>query len=114
MPRRSDVTSVSDNKGARRYEVHVDGRLGGFTEYRRHPTVIEFVHTQIEPGYEGRGLASELIRSALDAARSDGLKVLPYCPFVRGYIQRHHAYLDLVPAGRRAGFGLPSDDAPSE
>jgi hypothetical protein len=34
--------------------------------------------------------------------------VLPYCPFVRGYIERHPDYLDLVPADRRSGFGLAS------
>jgi predicted GNAT family acetyltransferase len=100
-------TAVTDNEQERRYEIRVDGRLAGSTQYRRHPTVIELVHTVIEPEYEGRGLASELIRSALDAARDDGLQVLPYCPFVRGYIERHHEYLELVPAGRRAGFKLP-------
>jgi hypothetical protein len=34
--------------------------------------------------------------------------VLPFCPFIRGYIQRHPAYLDLVPGDRRAEFQLAS------
>jgi hypothetical protein len=70
--------------------------------------VIEFVHTEIEPEYEGRGLASELIRSALDTARANGLQVLPLCPFVREYIERHDEYLELVPVARRAHFHLPA------
>ena len=108
------MTSVTENEQAHRYEVRVDGQLAGFTQYRRHPGVIEFVHTQIEPEYEGRGLASWLIRSVLDTARADGLDVLPYCPFVRGYIDRHPDYVDLVPAGRRAEFDLPSAAQPRE
>ena len=102
------TTAVIDNRHQNRYEIRADGRLAGFTEYRRHPTVIEFIHTEIEPEYERRGLAGELIGSALDTARADGLEVLPFCPFVRAYIERHREYLELVPAGRRAEFDLPA------
>ena len=100
------TTAVADNTQASRYEISAEGHLAGFTLYRRYPTVIEFLHTEIEPEYEGRGLASELIRSALETARADGLQVLPLCPFVREYIERHDEYLDLVPEARRAYFNL--------
>ena len=64
----------------------------------------------IDPRFEGQGLASELVRTALDQARSSGLRVLPFCPFVRGYIASHAAdYLDLVPQGMRSTFDLPAD-----
>jgi hypothetical protein len=54
-----------------------------------------------------------LARGALDATREAGSPVLPYCPFIRGYIQRHPAYLDLVPEDRRAEFALaPAADSP--
>ena len=52
---------------------------------------------------------SELIRTALTEARSDGLAVLPFCPFVRGYIAGHPEYLDLVPGDMRAKFALSED-----
>jgi predicted GNAT family acetyltransferase len=51
-------------------------------------------------------LASKLVRTALSEARSDGLAVLPFCPFVRGYIAGHSEYLDLVPEDTRARFEL--------
>ena len=102
------TTNVSDNRQEGRYEISADGQLAGFTEYRRFPTVIELVHTKVEPEFEGRGLASELIRSALDDAREHRLQVLPFCPFVRQYIERHAEYLDLVPAARRTQFKLPA------
>lgn len=90
-----------------RFEIHVDGHLAGFTQYRlTDPGLIVFVHTEIDEAYEGRGLGSILIRAALDAARSRGLAVRPDCPFVRGYIARHPEYLDLVPADLRARLGL--------
>jgi uncharacterized protein len=100
------VVDVPDRS---RFEVRVGDELAGFTQYRRHPGVIEFIHTQIEPRFEGHGLASELVATALSEARSDGLAVVPSCPFVRGYIAGHREYLDLVPDNVRARFQLTPD-----
>ncbi len=104
---------VVDNPEASRFEVLVDGGVAGFAEYRRTKSSVAFTHTVIDPAFEGRGLGSALARGALDAARETGSRVLPFCPFIRGYIQRHPAYLDLVPDDRRAGFELaPASDQP--
>jgi predicted GNAT family acetyltransferase len=100
------TTTVSDNAEGRRYEVRVDGELAGFAQYEPGPGQIAFIHTEIDDRFEGRGLASRLIAFALDDARERELAVLPFCPFVRGYIQRHREYEGLVPAERRAEFDL--------
>ena len=97
---------VVDVPAARRFEVLVDGRVAGFAEYRRTSSSVSFTHTVVDAEFEGRGLGSVLARGALDASREAGLAVLPFCPFIRGSVERHPAYLDLVPAGRRAQFGL--------
>ena len=97
------VTDVSDR---RRFEIAVDGAVLGFAEYRRRPGVISFIHTEIDPAHKGEGLGTLLVKAALDTARAEGLAVLPYCPFVRGFIDRHREYLDLVPVERRAKFAL--------
>jgi predicted GNAT family acetyltransferase len=99
------VVDVPDRS---RFEVRVDGEVAGFTEYRRRPGLIAFVHTLTDPRFEGRGLASELVRTALSEARSQGLSALPFCPFVRAYIAGHTEYLDLVPEDMRAKFDLPA------
>jgi predicted GNAT family acetyltransferase len=107
------AAQVVDDVARSRFEVLVDGEVAGFAEYRRTPTSVSFTHTVIDPAFEGRGLGSVLARRALDATRESGAQVLPYCPFIRAYIQRHPADLDLVPAGRRAQFGLaPAPDHP--
>lgn len=100
---------VVDDPGADRFEVRVDGELAGFAQYRRRGGLIAFVHTEIDPRFQGRGLASALIATALDSSREAGLAVLPFCPFVRGYIDRHREYVDLVPADQRAHFDLDGD-----
>ncbi|MCP2251671.1 hypothetical protein LY13_000402 [Prauserella aidingensis] len=99
-------TKVTDNPDDRRYEIHVDGERAGMAEYRRRDDTVAFLHTEIGEAYGGRGLASELIRYALDDARGQGLDVLPHCPFVRDFIAKHEDYLDLVPEAQRTRFGL--------
>ena len=100
---------VADVPDRSRFEVHVDGEVAGFTEYRRRPGLIAFIHTLTDPRFEGQGLASQLVRTALTEARAHGLSVLPFCPFVRAYIAGHTEYLDLVPEDMRAKFDLPAD-----
>jgi predicted GNAT family acetyltransferase len=106
LPEDVRVVDVPDRS---RFEIQVGGEVGGFAEYRRRPGLIAFVHTLTDPRFEGQGLASQLVRTALADARADGLAVLPFCPFVRGYIERHTEYLDLVPEDMRAKFDLPTD-----
>jgi predicted GNAT family acetyltransferase len=100
------AVEVRDNPGQNRFEAYVDGELAGFTEYRSKPGLIAFIHTAVDSEFEGQGVGSELIREALDAARDRGLDVLPFCPFVNAYIEKHPQYLDLVPESRREAFGL--------
>lgn len=97
---------VTDNAAAHRFEIDVDGEVAGYAEYHRRGTAISFTHTAVEPRYEGQGVGSALVRGALDAARAEGAAVLPFCPFVRAWIGKHPDYVDLVPADRRAEFGL--------
>ena len=97
---------VRDNADAERYEASVDGQPAGFTIYRTRPGLIALVHTEVDEAFEGHGVASTLVRFELDDARERGLAVLPFCPFVNGYIQRHREYADLVPEAQRAAFGL--------
>ncbi len=104
------VTAVRDVPERDRFEVEVDGALVGFVQYRRRPGTIAFLHTEIDPGHEGEGLGGILVSAALDEVRSEGAQVLPFCPFVRSYIEHHPEYLDLVPPERRAALGLPVGD----
>ncbi|GAA3951643.1 GNAT family N-acetyltransferase [Actinomadura viridis] len=87
---------ISDNPGASRYEVRVDGSLAGFAEYRTRPGKIVFTHTEVDGAYEGQGVGSALARGALDDVRAKGLAVVPLCPFIKGWIDKHPDYQDLV------------------
>lgn len=88
-------TEVVDNAERQRYEIRRDGQTLGFAAYQKANRLIVFTHTEIEPGVEGQGIGGQLVRAALDDVRSQGIPVLPICPFVQEWMRRHPDYLDL-------------------
>lgn len=102
----TDDVTVQDNPEQQRYEVHVDGELAGFVDYTLDGQTIDLTHTEVDEAFSGRGLAKELAAHALEDARRRGLEVLPHCEFVAKYVNKHREFSDLVPAARRAEFGL--------
>ena len=85
------------NEAESRYEAHVDGELAGFAEYVLDGERIVFTHTEVEDQCEGEGIGSTLARFALDDVRArGGLRVVPRCPFIRAWIDRHPEYGELV------------------
>jgi predicted GNAT family acetyltransferase len=83
-----------------RYEVHVDGRLAGFAAYSLQADTIVFTHTEVDDDLEGQGIGSALARGALDDVRAAGeRRVVPRCPFIAGWIDKHPEYADLVQSG---------------
>jgi predicted GNAT family acetyltransferase len=91
----ADVTVTRDD-GRRRYEATVAGERVGFASFRSGPGLVTFTHTEVEPAFEGKGIASALARQALDDVRARGERVVAECPFIAGWIARHDEYRDLV------------------
>jgi predicted GNAT family acetyltransferase/glutaredoxin len=81
---------------AHRYELLLDGDRIGELAYRQRKDRIAFTHTNVNPAYEGRGLGSRLAEAALADARRQGLAVVPLCPFIAWYLERHPEHGDLV------------------
>lgn len=102
------TATVRDNPAENRYEIHDGEQLAGFAAYTLTGDTITFTHTEVDPAFGGRGLARQLVVTALDEARHRGLAVLPFCPYVRKIIaQDPDTHLDLVPQEQRERLGLP-------
>jgi uncharacterized protein len=97
-PAEADVVDVPE---ASRYELRLDGRLVGVAAYRRRDGRMSFIHTEVDESCEGRGYGSRLAAAALDDARRQGLEIVPLCPFIAHYIERHPEYQQLVAARER-------------
>ncbi len=93
-----------------RFEIRVDDHVVGLASYHVENGTMTLPHTEVDPAMGGRGLGTTLVAAVLDAARERGLHVLPYCSFVRRYIQAHPELVDLVAEGNREHFGLATAD----
>ena len=91
---------VVHNSATKRFEISVDGRTA-FSKYLLVGEKIVIGHTEVPIELEGKGLASLIVRTALDYARAQKLKVMPLCPFTAGFILKHPEYQDLVLEGYR-------------
>ena len=80
--------NVRDNPEAGRYEITREGRTA-ILAYRREAGAIALVHTFVPPPLRARGLAKRLVAFALADARRRGERVIPECPFVQAYIEKH-------------------------
>jgi predicted GNAT family acetyltransferase len=89
-----------------RFEVRLDDRVVGLASYHIDGSTMTLPHTEVDPSVGGRGIGTALVAGVLDAARERGLHVLPYCSFIRHYIQQHPETIDLVAADDRPQFGL--------
>ncbi|SDA27227.1 GNAT family N-acetyltransferase [Sphingomonas sp. NFR15] len=89
------MPDVTDNRSEHEFELVVDGHRA-VAAYQMEDDTIVFTHTVVPEAIEGRGVGSRLIRAALDSARDRKLKVIPQCPFVAAYIERHPEYRDLL------------------
>jgi len=90
------TVEVRDNSAAERYELLVDGDVAGFADYRDRQGRRIFVHTVVEPAYGGRGFGNQLARAALDDALDRGLRIVPRCPFIRAWLDRHPSYAERL------------------
>ena len=88
--------SLRRNTAARRFELALGGEVAGFINYRERDGKLELVHTEVAPRHEGQGLAGQLTRFALQEAEREGRKVVPSCPYVAAWIERHPEFGKLV------------------
>ncbi len=93
------MADVRENAEANRIEIVADdGNVAGFVLYLKDGEVYDLVHTEVGDAYEGQGMGGKLARGALDAVRAAGGRVVATCPFIKGWIDKHEDYQDLLAA----------------
>jgi predicted GNAT family acetyltransferase len=96
-----DGLRIVDDPANRRYEARLGEAVVGFSEYRRVGNRLIFLHTEVDPALEGRGIGGRLAASALDDVRARGLTFTVKCPFIAAYLERHPEYEDIRASGPR-------------
>ena len=94
--------TIIDAQAAQRYEARLGDDLAGILDYKVLPDRIALIHTEVQPGYQGRGIGALLAKFALDDARRRNLTVIVICQYVRSYVEHHPETRDIVMGMRPA------------
>lgn len=89
------MSAIRQNTALNRYEMDVAGGTA-LAFYRLADGVMTFTHTEVPAALRGRGMGSRMMHGVLQNVRAQGLKVIPRCPFVADFIDRHPHYADLL------------------
>jgi predicted GNAT family acetyltransferase len=72
------------------------GAMVGMVTYQLTGEIIVYTHTEVFPEYEGQGIASTLAKTVMDDARERGRTVVPLCPYISKWLEKHPEYDDVV------------------
>lgn len=87
-------TTVTEEPG--RFTIAVEGRAVGLADFHDRDGRRVFPHTEVQPAFEGRGLATILVGEALKATREAGLRIVPSCSMVARYIDKNPQFADIT------------------
>ena len=88
--------TVIDNPDRSRYEARIDRDTVGYCQYEQREHYFDLPHTVVRPEHRGRGIADQLVRTALDDLRARGVHVKPTCGYVQHWLTKHPEYNDMV------------------
>jgi predicted GNAT family acetyltransferase len=98
QPKLAVVTDVKvqDDPKKSRFEILVDGAVGGFAAYRIRDGLVIITHSEIDRNFRGQGLGSQLAEQTLDQLRERDARVVAACPFFAQYVSEHHDWDDIL------------------
>lgn len=80
---------MTRNDDRHRYELFAADELAVVITFKELPGHTDLLHTITQPGFDGRGLAKVLARYALDDVVASGKRIIPHCPYVARFIEKH-------------------------
>jgi hypothetical protein len=90
--------TVRNDAGSGRYEAVLGGRVVGRVVYERRDGRVIIRHTIVDPAFQGRGVATDLVREVLDDLAANGWSLTNYCSFVTEFIAGNPGYARLIDA----------------
>jgi uncharacterized protein len=91
----SEPVVATHDAAAHRFQVALGDELA-LLEYGWLGNQLALMHTEVPAAHEGKGIAAALAKTAFEYAKTEGKKVVVYCPYVAVYLKRHPEYQGLV------------------
>ena len=85
------MPDIAHDAARQRFATETDGQTA-YLEYEQAGDVMVITHTIVPSAIGGRGIAGDLVRSAVEYAKAEGLKVDPRCSYADGWMRKHPEY----------------------
>ncbi|MEU9849204.1 GNAT family N-acetyltransferase [Streptomyces sp. NPDC047985] len=100
---RTDVDiEIRDDRASGNLLAYENGEAAGVVAYfvmEGEPAALVAVHTVVEPGHEGKGVAGALVQEFYAMAAREGVPVVALCPYAAKWALRHPGQAPVPPAG---------------
>lgn len=93
------VPKLINNENAKQYELEAEGLKARIEYIIAKDNVIYLTHTEVPKPLEGKGVGSSIVKLTLEDIKSNGLQLMPLCPFVAAYIKRHPEWNEILMKG---------------
>lgn len=84
----SPTNGIRDDSAQHRFVLETDEGVAELV-YRLEDDRLVLIHTEVPDAFQGRGIGAQLVTTAVDRARADGLTIVPLCPYARQWLERH-------------------------
>lgn len=94
-PQNYDMINIEQNNET--FDIFYDAEKAGFLEYNKNKEgILEITHTEVDPEFGGKGLGLDLVKSAVEDAKKNNLKIVALCPYAKKMIAKKPEFKDLL------------------
>ena len=89
-----DMINIEENDNT--FDVYYDGEKAGFMEFKRKEGILEILHTEVAEEFGGKGLGMELVKTAVEFAKKNNLKIHALCSYAKKMIEKTPEFKDIL------------------
>ena len=89
-------TGVEHRESGKRFTARTGSGIAYISYERPDEQTIDLQHTVVPEADRGQGVGASLVEAAFSHAQENGLRVIPTCPFVKAWLEKHPEYQAAV------------------
>ncbi|WP_130837303.1 N-acetyltransferase [Lachnoclostridium sp. Marseille-P6806] len=89
------MIAIQFEKERRRAAAYDGSRLVGECEIAAGKTFWVITHTEVNQEYGGQGIAGELVDCVVQEAKTEGMRIKPFCSYAAHLVEKNPAYAEI-------------------
>jgi len=90
-----DEQKLTINAPSHRMEMEIEGGVA-FIDFKHIKNKFFFIHTEVPIAMRRKGAGTAIVQKTLQYAKENNLTIIPVCPFVQSYLQKHKEWNSII------------------